>query len=150
MRVGSHAWTENRQLKARGAEAVGPDEWVKKVITDYATFLSARIVPFARKLGMRIYISGVLPPVIEDCCARRPVSETYASKSSLTAYQFVFADLEAVADKYISVSPVLWSRTLYFDEADMVLATGRKIRRRSTFFPSSRLRILTTSRRAPP
>lgn len=41
-------------------------------------------------------------------------------------------------------------RTLYFDEADMMLATDRKIRRRSTFFPSSRLRILTISQRAPP
>lgn len=75
----------NRQLKARGAAAVGPDDWVKKVITDYATFLSARIVPLARRFGMRIYISGVLPPVIEDCCAWRPVFRDVRRPISLTA-----------------------------------------------------------------
>ncbi|GAA5967200.1 hypothetical protein JCM8115_005426 [Rhodotorula mucilaginosa] len=71
------------QLKARGAEAVGPDDWVKKVITDYATFLSARIVPLARKFGMRIYISGVLPPVTEDCYLEA-VADKYISKNSTT------------------------------------------------------------------
>lgn len=71
------------QLKARGTEAVGPDDWVKKVITDYATFLSARIVPLARKFGMRIYISGVLPPVIEDCYLEA-VADKYISKNSTT------------------------------------------------------------------
>lgn len=106
VRLRSHAWTD-RQLKARGAEAVGPDDWVKKVITDYATFLSARIVPLARKFGMRIYISGVLPPVIEDFCACHPVLQNERLRISLTAGESVFADLEAVADKYISVSLAL-------------------------------------------
>ncbi|GAA5866283.1 hypothetical protein JCM3774_006601 [Rhodotorula dairenensis] len=68
------------QLKARGPEAVGPDDWTKKVICDYTAFLSDRIVPLARKCGTRLYVAGVLPPVVEDCY------------------------LEATADKYISIS----------------------------------------------
>ncbi|GAA5980969.1 hypothetical protein JCM10908_003934 [Rhodotorula pacifica] len=71
------------QLKARGAEAVGPDDWVKKVHADYTDFLSTRIVPLARTLGMRVYIAGVLPPVVEDPYLEA-AADKYISKSTTT------------------------------------------------------------------
>ncbi|GEM06269.1 hypothetical protein Rt10032_c01g0286 [Rhodotorula toruloides] len=55
-----------RQLKARGVAAAGPDETVRKVLADHASFLAHKIVPLAARLGMRVYVAGVSPPVIED------------------------------------------------------------------------------------
>ncbi|BGO96548.1 hypothetical protein NBRC10513v2_000486 [Rhodotorula toruloides] len=54
------------QLKARGSAAAGPDETVRKVLADYASFLAHKIVPLAERYGMTVYVAGVSPPVIED------------------------------------------------------------------------------------
>lgn len=47
---------------------------MNKVASDYASFLSQRIVPWARKNGSRVYVAGVLPPVVNDACQAVSVS----------------------------------------------------------------------------
>ncbi|GAA6051690.1 hypothetical protein JCM3770_001229 [Rhodotorula araucariae] len=54
------------QLKTRGREAAGPQAWVKKVASDYSTFLASLIVPLAKRNGLKVYIAAAIPPVVED------------------------------------------------------------------------------------
>lgn len=87
-----------RQLKARGSAAAEPDETVRKVLADYASFLAHKIVPLAERYGMTVYVAGVSPPVIEDRCASRTLVrfEDFELTSSL-------AVLESTANKYLEV-----------------------------------------------
>lgn len=57
---------------ARLADATGPAAWADKVFRDYASFLASRIAPVARASKTRIFVAGVLPPVVEDPCKQRP------------------------------------------------------------------------------
>ncbi|GAA6032003.1 hypothetical protein JCM8097_003383 [Rhodosporidiobolus ruineniae] len=54
------------QLKAKGAGATGPADWVQRVASDYAAFLATKIVPLAKRMGITVFVAGVTPPVVED------------------------------------------------------------------------------------
>ncbi|GAA5969146.1 hypothetical protein JCM11641_007485 [Rhodosporidiobolus odoratus] len=54
------------QLKAKRPFALRPQDWAQRVATEYASFLATKVVPVAQKMGTRIYIAGVTPPVVED------------------------------------------------------------------------------------
>ncbi|GAA6006652.1 hypothetical protein JCM10207_005005 [Rhodosporidiobolus poonsookiae] len=70
------------QLKARGQAASSPSEWVQKVATDYAAFLAQRIVPLAQRKGVKVYVAGVTPPVVEDRYLEYS-AQKYLSKESV-------------------------------------------------------------------
>ncbi|GAA5866381.1 hypothetical protein JCM1840_001293 [Sporobolomyces johnsonii] len=56
----------NYLWKARDHDALRPSEWVHRVVSDYSTYLSSKIIPLAESTGMRVYIAGVTMPVVGD------------------------------------------------------------------------------------
>ncbi|GAA5856298.1 hypothetical protein JCM8547_000858 [Rhodosporidiobolus lusitaniae] len=54
------------QLKAKGPSAIGPADWVEKIARDYTSFLATQVVPIAQRYGIKVYVAGVTPPIVED------------------------------------------------------------------------------------
>ncbi|GAA5899221.1 uncharacterized protein JCM6883_005150 [Sporobolomyces salmoneus] len=72
------------QLKARGLQAIGPTEFVPSIVNNFCSFLRDEIIPMANATGMKVYIAGVLPPVVEDHYLELSISK-YLQKSSSTS-----------------------------------------------------------------
>ncbi|GAA6015605.1 hypothetical protein JCM11491_007172 [Sporobolomyces phaffii] len=54
------------QLKARGSNALGPSEFANLVASEFCRFLTDHLLPLANSTGIKIYVAGALPPVVED------------------------------------------------------------------------------------
>ncbi|GAA5842421.1 hypothetical protein JCM5353_006766 [Sporobolomyces roseus] len=72
------------QLRARGVQAHRPSDFVNRVASDFSSFLSDQIIPLAQSTGTKVYVAGVLPPVVEDHYLES-CSTKYIEKSSSVA-----------------------------------------------------------------
>ncbi|GAA6064022.1 hypothetical protein JCM10212_004254 [Sporobolomyces blumeae] len=54
------------QLKSRGTAAVRPAEFVHLVVAEFCSYFLDEILPLAQAIGTRVFVAGVMPPVVED------------------------------------------------------------------------------------